>query len=371
MAGRRRRRHGYGRSGGLEASPPVSGVPSLAERLESGDLPVGLTRGEVERAQPKLFDGLQPTTKDTYEKLASYFMEWCHGRQVDPKDVETAHLAVYMQQARERPEGAVSVSWLWGTLAAVRRDLKFKGLADRVNWEELADLVRGEHKAEKRAPVSADGLTWELIGRVVTAVWVPKPGEWPEKTRRRATFDTALILLMWGCLLRRGEAAGVRWGDISTEVVRGHAYGVLRIPFSKTDQTGRGEVGYIHVHTLVALQEMAHACGLDPSKPNQSVFGIGGRQISNRIKEACTHAGIPGRWSGHSPRVGASRDLMTYGFSLLETMQAGRWERPETVSRYVRSIAVGDGAMARLYADREPGQVLMPARVRLEASNGK
>ena len=324
---------------------------------------MGLTAEEVARAQPKRFKGLEPSTRQAYAKFASYFESWCRDRGVRPEAVETLHLKVYMQEARERRDGPVSVSWLWSTLASVRLALDFEGLGGRVNWHEVAEVVREEHQFEKRAPVSADGLTWELIGRVVTAAWVPKRHEWAEATKRRATLDIALILLMWGCLLRRSEAARVRWGDISTESVRGHLYGVLNIPFSKTDKTGKGEVGYVHVSTMAALQEMAVENGRNTSQADQLVFGIGDRQISNRIKEACAHTGLRGRWSGHSPRVGASRDLMTYGFSLLETMQAGRWSRPESVSRYVRGIAVGDGAMARLSDDRRPGQALMPHRV--------
>ena len=328
---------------------------------------MGLTAEEVARALPKVFDGLTPKTKLEYGKFARYFEVWCLGRGVLPEQLETAHLRTYMQEARERRLRPVSVSWLWTTLAGVRLALRFEGLAGRVNWVEIANFVRAEHKAEKRAPVSADGLTWEVICKVVAAAWVPKSHEWPEQTRRRATLDTALVLLMWGCLLRRSEAARVTWGHISTEVVRGHAYGVLKIPFSKTDQLGKGEVGYVHVNTLAALQEMAVACGRDPSDPDELVFGIGARQICNRIKAACAHAGLRGRWSGHSPRVGAARDLLLYGFSVLETMQAGRWDSAATVSRYVRGIAVGDGAMARLNDDRKPGQALLPCKVEVGA----
>ena len=364
MGGRKRRRSGRHASGGQAWVPPPD-VPSLKERLDAGDLPVGLTAEEVARALPSVFDGLAPNTKLAYRKFASYFEKWCRDpeRGIKPEEVETVHLRVYMQEARARRPRPVSVSWLWSTLAGVRLAMRSEGLGSRINWEELADFIRDEHVAEKRAPVQADGLTWEVICEVSAAAEVPKSHERPEQARRRATFDVAVMLLMWGCLLRRSEVARVRWGDISTEVVSGHAYGVLKIPFSKTDRVGRGEVGYIHVNTLAALQEMAVACGRDPSDPDEFVFGIGDRQISDRIKAACAHAGIRGRWSGHSPRVGASQDLQRYGFSLLETMHVGRWSSPATVMRYVRGIAVGYGAMARMQDDRSPGQMLMPLKI--------
>ena len=360
---RGRRRSGSRRSGGLDWAPPVPGAPTLPERLLSGDLPVGLTAEEVADALPQPFEGLAPNTKLAYKKFARYFEQWRLPRGITLEQVETAHLRFYMKAARRRRVRPVSVSWLWTTLAGVRLALRFEGLSGRVNWEELSNFVYDEHEREKRPPVQADALTWEVIGRVVTAAWVPKSYEWPEQTRRRATLDTALLKLMWGCLLRRSEAAALRWGDISTEVVGGHAYGVLKINSGKTDPLARGEVGYVHVNTLAALQEMAVACGRDPSDPDELVFGIQGQQICNRIKAACAHAGLRGRWSGHSPRVGAAQDLARYGFTLLETMHAGRWSRPETVSRYVRGIAAGYGAMARMHDDRGPGQMMLPCKI--------
>ena len=366
MTGGRHGRRPGGTSRGLDWEPPVPGAPSLEERLKSGDLPVGLTAEEVERALPRRFDGKAPTTKIAYEKFARYFEKWCVSRGIALDQVETAHLRIYMEDARARRR-PVSASWLYSTLAGVRLSMRFEGLSGRVNWGVLSAFVYDERMEKKDSPVQADALTWEVISKASTAAWVPKGHEWPEQTRRRATMDIVLMLLMWGCLLRRSEAAALRWGDISTEVVGGHAYGVLKIRSSKTDPTGKGEIGYVHVNTLAALQDMAVACGRDPSDPREFVFGIGGQQISNRIRDACAHAGLRGRWSGHSPRIGASQDLLRYGFTLLETMHAGRWSKPAMVSRYVRGIAVGYGAMARMHDDRGPGQMLMPCKIGLGA----
>ena len=363
--GRRRRRSGGLRSDGLDWEPPVPGAPSLSERLENGDLPVGLTAEEVARALPQVFDGRASSTKFTYRKFCSYFEEWCLARGVQLAQVETAHLRAYMEEKLERRPRPVSISWLCSTLAAVRLSMRFEGLAGRVNWAELVGFVEDQRRDRgRRSAQSADALTWEKISLVMAAAWVPKPHEWPEATRRRATKDIAIILVMWGCILRRSEAARIRWGDISTELVAGHAYGVLSIPFGKTDPFAKGEVGYIHVRTLAALQEMAVACGRDPSDADELVFGIGDRQISNRIKQACAHARLRGRWSGHSPRVGAAHDLVSNGYTLLETMHAGRWSRAETLLRYVKGLTVEYGAMARLNSDaRKPGQGLMPFKI--------
>ena len=337
----------------------------MEARIAAGDIPVGLSVEEYRRRIPGVFDGLGPATADAYDKFLRYFDAWCDSREIGRHCVETDHLITYLEQARERPVDPVSVPWLRSTIAAVQKGLAFHVGGDSVDWEEVRLWVKDQQRLKPEAPASADGLTWSLIQRVLDVVWVPLDGEWPEKTRQRATFDTALILLMWGCLLRRGEAAAVTWGDISTEQHGLHVYGVLRIPYSKTDRYGHGEVGYIHLNTLAALQDMAQAWGRDGSKAKQRVFSICGRQICNRISAACERAGLRGRWSGHSPRVGASHDLLGHGFSLLEIMQVGRWVRPETVTRYVRNAAVGYGAMARLHAGDGTGLAMAPVLVGL------
>ena len=347
-------------------------------------VPVGLTLEEVRGVAPKEMAGLGPSSKETYEYLSGYFVEWCSRRGIELAEVETLHLRVYLEEARYRPHlrvypkatnrqpQPVSVTWLRSTVAAVKKVLKFKRLDHRIQWYALSEWIKDEARVEKRAPVSADGLTWELIQLVEAAAHKRKAGEWDEKTNRRAAFDIALIRVMWSCLLRRSEAAKVTWGHITPAVLRGHAYGVLHIPSSKTDKFGKGEVGYIHVSILALLQEMAVACGRDPTKRDQFVFDICPRQIGVRVKQACEHAGkqtgnetlLGGRWTSHSARVGAARDLMTHGAGLVGTMQAGRWERIETLSRYVRAIAVGDGAMARLHMAREAGLETLPAHLR-------
>ena len=291
MAGRGTGRRGFG-------DRVVSAIQEVPP-WESGVVPKGLTLEEVQGVAPKKMAGLAKSTVKTYDYLSEYFEEWCKRRDLKLKEVETVHLKVYLEEARYRPElrvypkatkrkpRPVSVTWLRSTIAAVKKVLKFERLDHRVQWQVLADWVTDEAKLAKKAPTSADGLTWELIELVVAAALIRKQGEWDEKTRRRAAFDAALIRMMWSCLLRRSEAAEVTWGHITPAVLRGHAYGVLDIPSSKTDKFGKGEVGYLHVENLALLQELAVACGRDPMKRDQFVFDICPRQIGVRIKQAC------------------------------------------------------------------------------------
>ena len=126
-------------------------------------------------------------------------------------------------------------------------------------------------------------LSWSLDHVGILTRTVAEEDQAPSHVRRG--FALADVGLSVEAL--RGGSRDV--GDIQVEMVDGHVFGVLTIPFGKTDKLGQGEVGHVHLDTLVLLQEMAVACGRDP----------------------------------------------------------------RTLWRYVRAMAVGDAAVARLYADLE------------------
>ena len=325
-------------------------LPAPARRgpMKPEDVPVGLTLAEVQEVEGGKFDSVAESTAGVYEKHLEYFERWRKPRNINLQAVVTGHIKVYLKDMRE--DRGLSVSSLYCAVAAVKKALEWEGRDDQVDWDDVAKKIRSYRRKSRHLPAGVDGITKKIFETIEAAAWVPKNGEWAEKTARRAAFDLALIALMRDGLLRRSEAAAVTWGDIRVELAPGHVYGVLTIPFGKTDQYGNGEVAYIHISTLAMLHDMATRCGRDPSRADQPVFGIKEKQVANRINAACQHAGLPGRFVGHSPRVGMAMDLATYKTPLVGIMQSGRWRLPKTVVKYIRSIAAGDGAVARLHA---------------------
>ena len=59
-------------------------------------------------------------------------------------------------------------------------------------------------------------------------------------------------------------------------------------------------------------------------------------------------AGIGGRVSGHSLRIGAAQSLAERDVSLAELQRAGRWKSPAMPGYYVRGQEASRGAVARL-----------------------
>ena len=58
---------------------------------------------------------------------------------------------------------------------------------------------------------------------------------------------------MRDCLLRRSEAAGVRWRDLEREP---DGSGRLTVPYSKTDQLGKGAILFVTKETMRAMWEI-------------------------------------------------------------------------------------------------------------------
>ena len=162
-----------------------------------------------------------------------------------------------------------------------------------------------------------------------------------------ARRDAALLsVLRWG-LLRRSEAAALRWDDLTTE---DDGSGRLTVRRSKTDQTGEGAVLYLPdqtVRLLAAWRDTAQARGL-PAETHSPMWGrpLHPSTVGRIVTRRADHAGHPGM-TAHSLRVGMAQDLATAGAGLVELQTAGRWASPRMPAHYTRNHAAGRGAVAR------------------------
>lgn len=88
------------------------------------------------------------------------------------------------------------------------------------------------------------------------------------------------------------------------------------------------------------------------AKPGDRVFGLSDSQLQRRIAAAARAAGLEGRFSGHSPRIGMAQYLAAGGAALPALMQAGRWSSSAMPASYVRDQSAGRSAVAQYY-DRQ------------------
>ncbi len=142
--------------------------------------------------------------------------------------------------------------------------------------------------------------------------------------------DAALLRLGSDAFLRISELAAVEVEHVESEE---DGSGCLRLPRSKTDQNGEGKALYVCRATMAAINAWRQASGVS-SGPLFRGVPKGGARVNDKalsestlrqvIRKRGLDAGVEGRLSGHSLRIGSARSLVARGASTAELMQAGR-----------------------------------------------
>ena len=154
-----------------------------------------------------------------------------------------------------------------------------------------------------------------------------------------SALDRALVLVMFQACLRRSEAAGLVWGDITSAAI-GDAYRV-RVRRSKTNRNGKPDHRLVKGHAAKALE------AIRPDTPDEadSVFGLSAGSIGRRFKAAAAKAGH--KATAHSLRVAYASELTRRGASTTEIMRAGGWRTAEMVGHYASGVLAEENATAK------------------------
>ena len=192
------------------------------------------------------------------------------------------------------------------------------------------------------APLTADGLA----AIIATADRPRRRGrgwETDQVAAARGAIDKAIAGLLFQGGMRRSEAAALRWGDVQRAT---DGAGVrVRVRTSKTDQTGeRADVRYLKNGAARAVWALR---GPAPADDALVLGGLNGESVGRRLTLAAQAAGIEGRLTGHSGRVGLASELTARGASTTETMLAGGWQTARMVAHYSAGVAAEQGAVAK------------------------
>ena len=279
-------------------------------------------------------------TERAYASMLKQFDAWLDGRAVN--DTSIANYMAYMKKCGK----AVSSARL--ALAAIRSRARRSG-QPRPDGRMTASALEGYGRSStNRGRGQVSGIEWEQADVMASLA---------ARSSVLAGFrDAALIGVMSDCLLRVSEAAAVTVAHVRSEA---DGTGRLLIPQSKTDQEGQGTDLYLRACTMRRVSAWTAAAGIR-SGPLFLAVRKGGtvqttalsvESIRAIIQRWAKTAGVTGRVSGHSLRVGAAQSLVSAGATLPELQQAGRWLSPDMPARYARRQLAGKGAVARLRPD--------------------
>ena len=305
----------------------------------------------LEAVAAAVVEGQRPTTRKVYLAAWNRFQAWAQVEGVKSLPADPVTVAAYLVH-----RNAMGLSF--SSLAMDRKAISFfhrgAGLPTPTASEGVRMTLAGVRNRAaavgKNEPRQARGLRQAGLMAIIdtahiTRVYPSGRTESAEAARWRGAVDIAIVSVMRDALLRRREAADLRWAD-----VRLCHDGTSRITIRRSKTSNSSAVLYVGVRATAALNRIRPQT---PS-PEARVFGVKrGRTISSRIAAMCRAAGLGEGFSGHSPRVGMAQDLTAHGAGLVAIMNAGRWKSERMPAHYSRRQAAGRGAVARYYANRK------------------
>jgi len=173
--------------------------------------------------------------------------------------------------------------------------------------------------------------------------------------------DRALISLMFDALLRGEDALHLRWSDVIVEADEYGTRAYIRIMKTKGKFNAVGELRALSRRTVLLLEEYHEEASHGYKRPtNESIFPIGSRTVRQIFEQLEEKTGK--RFTSHSPRVGATVDMIESGVSEVDVCINAGWSSVEMVRRYARNANVKKGAMTKFmnkvheskWLDQEP-----------------
>ena len=288
-------------------------------------LPVELSAADRARVDAALRDSRAANTRAQYRSAWRGWSEWSalNGRATLPADP----LAIAAYLAERVADGAAAAT-VRTIRAAIRAGHVDTGADDPTGHDGVRRVLQGlTRQAAGRGRGQADPLTTDDVAAILATASIPR------RTGRGM----------------ESEAAALRWGDVQ-DAADGRGI-VVYVRRSKTDQDGTAaDVRYLKNGCAAALRQLreltVQRSGLRPDGTAQVLGGINGQSIARRLTAAASAAGIEGRITGHSGRVGLAVELTRRGAPEQATAKAGGWKSSRMVAHYSAAVAAEQGAVA-------------------------
>jgi len=315
-----------------------SGAAGLAGRATAGPDPVIAER--LESYARHAAGAYAPNTVRAIQSDLRVWQRWCEKEEKASLPATPADVAAFVDAVADERSPATVRRYL-SSLAFLHRAA---GLDDPTRDQVVRLAVRRMARARGTRQRQAAPLGERHVQRIVGSLH----GESLIELR-----DRALLLVASDLLARASELVALDTGDIE------HApdgSGTALIRRSKTDQEGRGSVGYLSPDAIRALETWCRRSGIANGPVFRSVSRhdrVGGRlhpdMVARIFRKLAVRARLdPTDVSGHSCRVGTAQDLVAIGLDLPAVMQAGRWRTATMPARYAERLLPGRGAVAQL-----------------------
>jgi integrase len=326
----------------------MSTRPDIIIRPQN-DKQIGSVRERAsERARHYARQGHSKNTERAYKGDISRFERWCREMETPAFPAEPDAVAAYLASLADAGRKAATIQ---RAMAAIAKLHEVGGAPsptkDPVVKATMAGIRRElGSRQEGKAPIMLDDL------RAMVRGW--------DYNRALHLRNRCILTFVWWTAVRRSEAAAVdlehlEW--VTRDQVR------FLIPFSKTDQTGEGQVIGIErvadkeVCPLHNLEQWTARAGITSGPLFLSIGGpkaTGGRlsesSIYNVVKKSVKRADVdldPDAFGAHSLRAGFVTQGYISGMREFDIRQVTRHKTEDMTRRYIRPASVFEHGAAK------------------------
>ena len=290
-----------------------------------------------------------PNTAAAYRSAWGAWTAWADREAHSPLPATPQSVAAYLADLAN----AKSVATCRLHRAAISKAHKLSGQADPTASELVRAALEGIARTAKVAgrgqakPISADDLAAIQAVATQPRELGPDRKELPSSALVRGTEDSVIAGLLFQAALRRSELAALTWADIADAPAGSPCDGLLvTVRRSKTNQDGsEADVRFIKNGTAQAVRRLRELRGAPAD--SDRVLTLTPESIGNRFAAACRAAGIEGKRTAHSGRVGHASELTLRGASMQDVMRSGGWKSSRMVAHYSAGATAVHGAVAR------------------------
>ena len=311
-------------------------VGNVNQRTAKANLPSDLNRATklLQETIVKIEGAYAPSTIRAYRADFNDFIHFCHDRNANTLPAQPVLVVQYICKLTDSGRSSASIRRALCGLSAIHRLNRFE---DPTKDPDVTLEMRRMHRKLGRSSKQAGGINADTLEKLLLAT----------EDSIRGIRDRALLIVAYDTLCRRSELVSLQVKDIKVNIKDGIETSSILLRKSKTDQDSRGTWLHLTQRAHLALAEWIKELpegqeylmvGIDRGG-RISLSNLGSGQVNRIYKRIAMNAGLDESVvkgiSGHSMRVGAAQDLLNSGASMPIIMRRGRWQKTDTVMRYL------------------------------------
>lgn len=268
-------------------------------------------------------------TKANYQASYNKWLVFCRREGIAPLPVTPLRFLEFLEELIEAFEHP-TVKLFISAMMSVHKYNDLPRLILPPRFDELKSISYRRSRGAGQAPI----LYFNQLLEIMHAPNIKK------RTK-------ALVSIMFDAMLRGDDVTHVRWEDIFSIETKDGIKSYVRIHQTKGKYNAEGHVKVLSPRTLDALDEYhQELCHSFMNEIQPQIFPISARRVRVLFTDLSKAIGF--KITSHSPRVGATVEMLDAGISDTDIANVAGWSSTRMVKRYGRNQKPDKSGMAKL-----------------------